>query len=32
MKVSDWMHDWGNPKVDEMKEQVWGRYDAMLAM
>ncbi len=30
--VSDWMHDWGNPKVDELKEQVWGRYDAMLAM
>ena len=30
--VSDWMHDWGNPKVDELKEQVRGRYDAMLAM
>jgi nicotinamidase-related amidase len=30
--VSDWMHDWGNPRVDELKEQVWGRYDAMLAV
>jgi hypothetical protein len=30
--VSDWMHDWGNPNVDDLKEQVWGRYDAMLAM
>ena len=30
--VSHWMHDWGNPKVDELHEQVWGRYDAMLGM
>jgi nicotinamidase-related amidase len=30
--TSEWMHDWGNPKVPELKKEVYGKYDAMLGM
>jgi nicotinamidase-related amidase len=30
--VSEWMHDWGNPKADQLKQEVYGRYDCILAM
>jgi nicotinamidase-related amidase len=30
--VSEWMHDWGNPKADQLKQEVYGRYDTILAM
>ena len=30
--VSEWMHDWGNPKADELKQEVYGRYDCILGM
>jgi len=30
--VSEWMHDWGNPKADRLKAEVYGRYDAVLAL
>ncbi|MDE2461860.1 MAG: isochorismatase family protein [Gammaproteobacteria bacterium] len=30
--VSEWMHDWANPKAGELKQEVYGRYDVMLAM
>jgi nicotinamidase-related amidase len=30
--VSEWMHDWGNPKADQLKQEVYGRYDPILAM
>ena len=30
--VSEWMHDWANPKADELKKEVYGRYDAVLGM
>jgi hypothetical protein len=26
------MHDWGNPKADQLKQEVYGRYDTILAM
>jgi len=29
--VSEWMHDWGNPKVAELKE-IYAKYDTMLGM
>jgi nicotinamidase-related amidase len=30
--VSEWMHDWANPKVEELKKYVYGRYDVVLGM
>ncbi len=30
--TSEWMHDWGNPKVTKIKKEVYGKYDAMLGM
>lgn len=30
--VSEWMHDWGNPKAGELIKQVYSKYDAMLGM
>lgn len=30
--VSEWMHDWANPKVEELKKAVYGRYDVVLGM
>ena len=30
--VSEWMHDWGNPKVDELKKEVYAKFNAMLGM
>ncbi|MGB9428919.1 MAG: isochorismatase family protein [Gammaproteobacteria bacterium] len=30
--VSEWMHDWANPKAADLKKEVYGRYDAMLSM
>jgi nicotinamidase-related amidase len=30
--TSEWMHDWGNPKVAELKKEVYGKYDVMLGM
>jgi len=30
--VSEWMHDWANPKVEELKKEVYGKFDAVLAM
>lgn len=30
--VSEWMHDWGNPKAGDLKRDVYGRYDVILAL
>ena len=30
--VSHWMHDWTNPKAGDLKAEVFGRYDVILAM
>jgi nicotinamidase-related amidase len=30
--VSEWMHDWANPKAEELKKDVYGRYDVVLSM
>lgn len=30
--TSEWMHDWNNPKVSELKKEVYGKYDVMLGM
>lgn len=30
--VSEWMHDWANPKADELKKEVYGRYDVVLGI
>jgi nicotinamidase-related amidase len=30
--VSHWMHDWANPKAGDLKAEVFGAYDAILAM
>ncbi len=30
--VSEWMHDWANPKADELKKEVYSKYNAMLGM
>lgn len=30
--TSEWMHDWGNPKVPELMKEIYGKYDAMLGM
>jgi nicotinamidase-related amidase len=30
--TSEWMHDWGNPKVGDLMKEVFSKYDAMLGM
>ncbi len=30
--ISEWMHDWGNPKSGELKEKAYGKFDAMLRL
>lgn len=30
--VSEWMHDWGNPKAADLRREVYGRYDVMMTM
>jgi len=30
--TSEWMHDWGNPKVPDLIKEVYGKYDVMLGM
>jgi nicotinamidase-related amidase len=30
--VSEWMHDWANPKAGELIKEVYSKYDAMLGM
>ena len=30
--TSEWMHDWGNPKVPDLMKEVYGKYDTMLGM
>lgn len=30
--TSEWMHDWLNPKAEELTKEVYGKYDAMLSM
>jgi hypothetical protein len=30
--VSEWMHDWADPKADELRKEVLGKYDAVLRM
>jgi len=30
--VSEWMHDWGNPKAGELVEEVYSKYGAMIGL
>jgi nicotinamidase-related amidase len=30
--TSEWMHDWGNPNVPELKKEVYDKYDVMLGI
>ncbi|MDD5340773.1 MAG: isochorismatase family protein, partial [Candidatus ainarchaeum sp.] len=30
--ISEWMHDWGNPKAGELKERAYGKFDALMRM
>lgn len=30
--TSEWMHDWTNPKVPDLKKEVYGKYDVMLGL
>jgi hypothetical protein len=30
--VSEWMHDWGNPKAGELVMEVYSRYGAMIGL
>lgn len=30
--ISEWMHDWGNPKAGELKQKAYGKFDATLRM
>lgn len=30
--ISEWMHDWGNPKAGELKEKAYGKFEAMLRL
>jgi nicotinamidase-related amidase len=30
--TSEWMHDWGNPKVAEIKKEVYSKYDSILGL
>jgi hypothetical protein len=29
--VSEWMHDWGNPKAGELVKEVYSKYGAAIA-
>jgi nicotinamidase-related amidase len=30
--TSEWMHDWGNPKVGELKKEIYDKYDVILGL
>jgi len=30
--TSEWMHDWGNPKANELRNEVYSKFNAMLGM
>jgi nicotinamidase-related amidase len=30
--VSEWMHDWNNPKAGELLKQVYSKYGAMIGL
>lgn len=30
--ISEWMHDWNNPKAPELMREVYAKYDAVLGM
>jgi nicotinamidase-related amidase len=30
--ISEWMHDWGNPKAGELKAKAYGKFDALMKM
>jgi nicotinamidase-related amidase len=30
--VSEWMHDWTNPKADALVKEVYSKYDGMMGM
>lgn len=30
--VSEWMHDWGNPKASELVKEVYSKYGAMIGL
>ena len=30
--VSEWMHDWGNPKAGDLVREVYSRYGAMIGL
>lgn len=30
--TSEWMHDWGNPKVPEIMKEVYSKYDSILGL
>ena len=30
--VSEWMHDWGNPKAGELVKEVYSRYGYMIGL
>lgn len=30
--VSEWMHDWSNPKAAQLVQEVYGKYDPLIAM
>jgi hypothetical protein len=30
--VSEWMHDWDNPKAGELVKEVYSRYGAMIGL
>jgi nicotinamidase-related amidase len=30
--VSEWMHDWGNPKAGELTKEVYAKFDPMVGM
>jgi nicotinamidase-related amidase len=30
--VSEWMHDWANPKANELKKEVYSKFNTMLGM
>lgn len=30
--ISEWMHDWGNPKAGELKQKAYGKFDVLMKM
>ena len=30
--VSEWMHDWSNPKAGELVKEVYSKYGAMIGL